>query len=250
MSAEASGITDGIRLLFQRPNEPLFTTKDNGKTVFELPSTFYTERYATIGGTLLSSRIGVEKTIHLRTIQQPNLDFTKSIKLRGSFSLFSKRHQIVAGELIKILLELSEEDFMSTAAFIKDRVNPYLFLVGEIQQTTRKIEKTWNCFGFKMFLCSIISLRIFFSTHWPLLCSIEMTHKICHCHRLFSNFPINSLTHRYFRAPEKRAHSCRPKVEFQSKSKWISPHRTVSQSNGSPIFVKISASICTIGTGT
>lgn len=77
----------------------------------------------------LGSRIGedVEKTIHLRPIQPPNLDFTKSIELRGSFSLFSKTHQQIAGELIKIFLDLPEQDFISTAAYIKDRINPYLF---------------------------------------------------------------------------------------------------------------------------
>lgn len=130
MSVDNNEVKDGIRLLFQRPNEPLFTAKDNGKTIFELPSNFYSERYKTIGSSL-SNRIGgdVGKTIQLREIQQPNLDFTKSIKLHGSFSLFSKNHQQIAGELIKILLDLSEDDFISTAAFIKDRVNPYLFLV-------------------------------------------------------------------------------------------------------------------------
>lgn len=140
-NAKLNGITDGIRLLFQRPNEPLFTVKDNGKTTFELPSDFYTERYKTIGPSL-STRIGedVEKTIHLRPVQQPNLDFTKPIKLRGSFSLFSKSHQIIAGELIRILLELPEDDFISTAAFIKDRVNPYLFLVGNVRRREKITE--------------------------------------------------------------------------------------------------------------
>lgn len=125
-----SAIEDSINLLFQRPNEPLFTVKDNGKTAFEVPSDFYTERYKTIGASL-SSRIGedVERTVHLRSIQHPNLDFTKAIKLRGSFSLFNKTHQHVAGDLIKILLDVSEDDFVSMAAYIKDRVNPYLFLV-------------------------------------------------------------------------------------------------------------------------
>lgn len=130
MSVDNSTIKDGIRLLFQRPNEPVFTVKDGGKTAFELPSNFYTERYRTIGSTL-SNRIGedVEKTIHLRPIQQPNLDFLKSIKVHGSFSLFNKNHQQIAGELIKMLLDLPEQEFISTVAFIKDRVNPYLFLV-------------------------------------------------------------------------------------------------------------------------
>lgn len=56
MSGNNSGIEDGLRLLFQRPNEPLFTVKDSGKTVFELPSNFYTERYKTIGSSLSKYR--------------------------------------------------------------------------------------------------------------------------------------------------------------------------------------------------
>lgn len=126
-----SAVEDGIHLLFQRPNEPLFTLKDNGKTAFEFPPEFYTERYQAIGPNL-SSRLGedVERTVRLRQIQHPNLDFTKVIKLRGPFSLFNKTHQRVAGNLIQILLDASEDDFVSTAAYIKDRVNPYLFTVG------------------------------------------------------------------------------------------------------------------------
>lgn len=121
---------NNIKLLFQRPNEPLFTVKDNGKAVFELPPDFYTERYQTIGATL-SSRIGedIERTIHLRSIQHPNIEFTKPIKMHGTFSLFNKMHQQIAGQLIKLLMDTPEQDFISTAAFIKDRINPYLFLV-------------------------------------------------------------------------------------------------------------------------
>lgn len=60
--SEAIVMENEIGLLFQRPNEPLFTVKDNGKTVFELPPDFYTERYKTIGATL-STRLGEGKYI-------------------------------------------------------------------------------------------------------------------------------------------------------------------------------------------
>lgn len=121
---------DAIKLLFQRPNEPLFTAKDDGKTVFELPPEFFTERYKTIG-TSLSSRLGedADRIIRLRTIPPPNLDFTRPIGIRGSFSLFNRTHQRIAGQLIEIFINLPEQDFISTAAYIKDRVNPYLFTV-------------------------------------------------------------------------------------------------------------------------
>lgn len=120
-----------IPLLFQRPTEPVFTKKDNGKVAFELPEDYYTERYKTIGISL-SNRIGedVDRTIALRPVSHPNLDFTKKIKIRGPFSLFNKKHQEIAGELIKLFLDLPDADtLLSTAAYVKDRVNPYLFQV-------------------------------------------------------------------------------------------------------------------------
>lgn len=76
--SEKSNIEEGIKILFQRPNEPSFTKKNNGKAIFELPLDFYSERYKNIGQ-FLSSRLGedVERTIQLRAIEHPNLDFTK-----------------------------------------------------------------------------------------------------------------------------------------------------------------------------
>lgn len=121
---------DSIQLLFQRPNEPLFTAKDNGKAVFELPPSFYTERYQTIGSSI-SSRLGedVERIVPLQTIPPPNLEFTKPIEIRGCFSLFNKIHQKIAGQLIEMLMNVPESEFISFAAYIKDRLNPYLYLV-------------------------------------------------------------------------------------------------------------------------
>lgn len=34
-----------LELLFQRPLEPVFTSRDNGKAAFDLPDSFYTDRY-------------------------------------------------------------------------------------------------------------------------------------------------------------------------------------------------------------
>lgn len=120
-----------LRLLFQRPFEPLFTKKDNGKVAFDVPEDYYTDRYKPIG-TSLSSRIGedVDRTVHLRPVSHPDLEFAAPIKMRGPFSLFNKKHQVIAGQLIKIFLDLPDADtLLSTAAYIKDRVNPYLFQV-------------------------------------------------------------------------------------------------------------------------
>lgn len=131
MSAQNETAKDHLKLLFQRPNEPLFTVKDNGKTAFDVPYEFYNDRYKAIG-TTLSTRLGdsVER-IHLRSdISIPNLDFAKELKIHGPFSLFNKRHQEIAGQLIKVFLDLPDPDvLLPTAAYCKDRVNPYLFMV-------------------------------------------------------------------------------------------------------------------------
>lgn len=59
----------------------------------------------------------------------PNIDFAKAVRMRGPFSLFNRTHQQVAGQLVQIFLDSPANDFVSTAAFVKDRINPYLFLV-------------------------------------------------------------------------------------------------------------------------
>lgn len=182
--SEKSDIVEGIKILFQRPNEPSFTKKDNGKTAFELPLDFYSERYKNIGS-FLSSRMGedVERTVHLRQIQRPNLDFTSVIKLHGPFSLFNKTHQRVAGELIKIMLETTQQDFVSMAVYIKDRVNPYLFLVSSTEYMNPNI--FLNVLKFHLMI-------IRSSMRWQLLFNIEKTLNIYRCHQLCNNFQINS----------------------------------------------------------
>lgn len=182
---------DAITLLFQRPNEPLFTAKDNGQTVFELPPDFYTERYKSIGSSI-GIRIGedAERTIPLRSIQPPNLEFARPIQKRGPFSLFNQQHQKIAGELVQILLDTPVDDLVSMAGYIKDRVNPYLFLVSQQK-------KTPAIFFFK-------TLVLVFSMLCRLLCNIVPIRSTFRCHRLLSNSPINLSMRRYFRGPVKR----------------------------------------------
>lgn len=120
-----------IKLLFERPFEPLFTKRDNGKATFNVPQNYFTDRYESIG-TELSSRFGedVERTVQLSPVTLPKLDFAAPIRIRGPFSLFNKKHQEIAGQLIQILIDTPDAaSFLSTAAYIKDRVNAYLFQV-------------------------------------------------------------------------------------------------------------------------
>lgn len=121
-----------IALLFDRPIEPLFTKKQNGKVAFEVPQEYYTDRYKPIGISL-STRLGeeVDRTVPLNPIQQlPNLDFASPVRRRGTFSLFNRSHQEIAGQLIQLFIDAPNTDgFLSLAAYVKDRVNPYLYQV-------------------------------------------------------------------------------------------------------------------------
>ncbi|KAH8394837.1 hypothetical protein KR222_007866 [Zaprionus bogoriensis] len=119
-----------LELLFQRPLEPVFTTRDSGKTVFDLPDSFYTDRYRN-NTEEVSNRFSqnVETRIPLRELtQKPNLDFVKKLGRKEQFSLFNTTHRDMATDLIeKYMKAANVEQFASLAAYTKDRVNPILF---------------------------------------------------------------------------------------------------------------------------
>lgn len=118
-----------LLLLFQHPNEPLFTKKDNGKAAFDVPEEFLTDRYKPIGNELHTRfNDNVERKIPLRNISLPDLTFATVIGKTAAFSLFNLANKEIAGQLIKLMMDLPDTPtFLSTAAYIKDRVNPYLF---------------------------------------------------------------------------------------------------------------------------
>ncbi|XP_055602435.1 phenoloxidase 8-like [Uranotaenia lowii] len=115
--------------LLQRPFEPTFYPKDDGKTVIDLPENFFTERYRPIG-TSLQSRFGndADTRIPVRAGAIPNIAFAEAIDRRGGFSLFNKKHRQIAGQLIELFIGQSNvENLMSAAAYARDRINPVLF---------------------------------------------------------------------------------------------------------------------------
>lgn len=136
-----------LLLLFQKPLEPVFTPKDDGKTAFDLPEDYYTERYKPIGSEL-SSRFGddVEKRVSLVPVAPPDLTFASSLKRTAGFSLFNQKHKEIAAQLTKIFLDAPDSaSLLSTAAYVKDRVNVYLFQYSlsvalQHRQDTRNID--------------------------------------------------------------------------------------------------------------
>lgn len=59
----------GLLLLFQRPLEPVFTPKDDGKAAFDLPESYLTDRYKNVG-TEIENRFGseVETKVNLKKV--------------------------------------------------------------------------------------------------------------------------------------------------------------------------------------
>lgn len=119
-----------LLLLFQKPTEPLFTRKDDGKTAIEVPEAFYTDRYRGLGDEL-STRFGEDATnkVVLQPLTSfPDLSFASSLSKDGGFSLFNQTHKDMAGKLIQIFIDQTDpQKLMSVAAYTKDRVNAYLF---------------------------------------------------------------------------------------------------------------------------
>lgn len=121
---------NNLLLLFQKPREPLFVPRNGGQTGFDIPAHFFTDRYRPIG-TDLSTRFGgnVTNKVALSPLTTiPNLEFASNLSLSGAFSLFNQTHKGMAGQLTKIFMdERDATSLLSCAAYIKDRVNIYLF---------------------------------------------------------------------------------------------------------------------------
>lgn len=115
--------------LLQRPLEPTFYPKDDGKTVIDLPENYLTERYRPIGEAL-QNRFGndADNRIPVRNVGTPNIAFAEVIDRRGGFSLFNAKHRKIAGDLIALFLNQPDvESLMSVASYSRDRLNPVLF---------------------------------------------------------------------------------------------------------------------------
>ncbi|KAG4073757.1 hypothetical protein HA402_000981 [Bradysia odoriphaga] len=121
---------NNLLLLFQKPNEPVFAQKDDGKTIIELPEEYYTDRYRPLGDEL-STRFGEDVTnkVVLKAVAKlPDLSFALALSKEAGFSLFNQAHKEMASKLMQIFMDQPDaETLMSVAAYCKDRVNAYLF---------------------------------------------------------------------------------------------------------------------------
>lgn len=118
-----------LLLLFERPNEPIFTPKGKDNAVFEVPDNFLTEKYQPIGSEI-QSRFGEEAGVRIpvQNIAQPDLRIPMQLGRQENFSLFIPKHRKLAGRLVDIFMGVkSVNDLQSVAAYARDRVNAQLF---------------------------------------------------------------------------------------------------------------------------
>ncbi|KAF7269759.1 hypothetical protein GWI33_017215 [Rhynchophorus ferrugineus] len=117
-----------LLLLFDRPKEPVFMPKGDN-VVFSIPESFLPDKYKGLG-LLVMPRFGNEakEEIGIREISVPPLGDILDLKRDENFSLFIPKHRRIAAKLTSIFLGVRNvDDLLATAAYARDRVNPYLF---------------------------------------------------------------------------------------------------------------------------
>ncbi|XP_058464646.1 phenoloxidase 8-like [Malaya genurostris] len=124
--------SNDLLALLQRPLEPTFLPKNDGKTVIDLPDDYLTDRYRPIGAELQSRFTSdAEQRIPIRGMAPPDLAFANGIDRRGAFSLFVPKHRDAAAALINLFISQPDvASLMSVATYCRDRLNPVLFQYG------------------------------------------------------------------------------------------------------------------------
>ncbi|CAO1411108.1 unnamed protein product [Diamesa hyperborea] len=124
---------NNLALLFERPFEPTFFPKDNGKKVIVIPADFYDGQYERFAETVdISSRFDIIKPLTIKVkcneIEvKPDLSFLDDIRKDEAFSLFLAKHQKISAKLTELFMKEPAETLFEFAAFCRDKTNPYLF---------------------------------------------------------------------------------------------------------------------------
>lgn len=118
-----------VLALLQRPMEPTFYPKNDGKTLMELPDEYLTDRYRPIVDELQTRFTdNVDVRIPVRNLGLPDISFAQVIDRRGSFSLFIEKHRQIASQLIGLFLQQPDvSSLISVASYSRDRLNVFLF---------------------------------------------------------------------------------------------------------------------------
>lgn len=122
--------TEAITLMFDRPMEPLLMPKGKyASWVFELPDAYLKSRHRSLSAKIKKrfARKGVQPIL-VKNTTIPDISILLQISRSDNFSLLLPKHREIAGVLIDIFMEPRNcQDLISTAAYVRDRVNPYLF---------------------------------------------------------------------------------------------------------------------------
>ncbi|XP_065075624.1 phenoloxidase 8-like [Ochlerotatus camptorhynchus] len=118
-----------FQALLQRPIEPTFMPKDNGKTSLIIPEEYLSDRYRPLAGELQTRFTGgADVEIPVRNVEIPDITFAEVIGRRAAFSLFVEKHRDIAGRLIDLFAKLPDAStLMGVATYARDRLNPYMF---------------------------------------------------------------------------------------------------------------------------
>ncbi|KXJ82217.1 hypothetical protein RP20_CCG014933 [Aedes albopictus] len=118
-----------VLALLQRPLEPTFYPKDDGKVVLEIPDEYLTDRYRPIGDQLQKRFTdNVDIRIPVRNVGTPDIAFAQVIDRRASFSLFIEKHRAIASKLIELFIEQPDiPSLIGVASYCRDRLNVFLF---------------------------------------------------------------------------------------------------------------------------
>lgn len=120
-----------LSLLFDRPKEPIFKEKGDQNVILDVPQSFIAERFQSVS-TVVQNRFGDDSSPHVQIAQSGRVPdvrpFLNGLPRDAPFSLWNPRHTKIAGKLIELLLsQRTIDDLLSTAAYIRDRINPQLF---------------------------------------------------------------------------------------------------------------------------
>ncbi|XP_055838626.1 phenoloxidase 2-like [Episyrphus balteatus] len=120
--------TQALWLLSQRPQDFVFIPR--GPVALDVPKSFFPPRLADKADKIIDKYEGNPwlKRISVLDIEEPNLDFAARNGRRDPFTLFNPNDRNVSSQLISLLMAQKDpKSLISMAAYIRDRVNPFLF---------------------------------------------------------------------------------------------------------------------------
>ncbi|XP_055916809.1 phenoloxidase 1-like [Eupeodes corollae] len=120
--------TQALWLLSQNPQQLVFIPR--GPIALDVPKSFFPPRLAGKADKIFDQYEGNPwlKRISVLDIQEPNLDFAARHGRKAPFTLFNPNDRNVSSQLISLLMAQKDpKSLISMAAYIRDRVNPFLF---------------------------------------------------------------------------------------------------------------------------